>query len=275
KSLKNLSPLFTGGKKDWVYSLTNLAAPNNGSTVCEALPGAVELTGKLMASASKALSITKLNGIYDFQLEHFGIVTEKNDTLESLYKRIIKSGFMKHNDNAFADLALDKAIDMNKNLKLQNSVYYFSYFGDRTRKTALGGYKPNARMWIPFKISGAAICSYSGSTKGYYYKGFGDYKTKVSVTKTTAKSSNWKRCDGMVPVESGRYPFHYENGKRVDDAHISASVGVKANKKGVWYVMPVVDADHLTFCGGVFNERISTVRSFYNGVLKNIVNCGG
>lgn len=273
--LKNLSPLFKGGKKNWVYSLTNLAAPNNGSTVCEAVPNTVDLTGELMTAGSKALSITKLNGIYDFQLEHFGIVTKKTDSLSSLYKRIVKSGFMKHNDNAFADLALDKAIDMNKNLELKKNVFYFSYYGDRTRKTALGRYKPNARMWVPFRVSGRAICSYSGTTSGSYYKGYGKYKTKVSVTKTKANSSSWKQCDGMVPVKSGQYPFHYENGKRVDDAHVFSKVGVTAKNKGVWYVMPVVDADHLTFCGGVFNEKASTVHSFYNGVLKNIVNCGG
>ena len=273
--LDELSPLFKGGKKNWVYSVTNLAAPNNGSTVCEALPNTVDTVGKLMSAGSKVLSKTPLKGVYDFQLEHFGIVTKKTDTIESLYSKIKKSGFMNHNDNAFADLALDKAIDMNKSLKLQSSVYYFSYFGDRTYKNALGKYKPNARMWTPFKLSGKAICSYNSTTKGSYYTGYGKYKTKVSVTKTKATSSSWKRNDGMVPVESGRYPFHYEKGKRVDDAHISSSVGVTAKKKGVWYVMPVVDADHLTFCGGILNEKASTVHSFYQGVLKNIVNCGG
>ena len=273
--LKNLSPLFTGGKKNWVYSLTTLAAPSNGSTVCEALPNIVNLVGEMMTVGSKALSVTSLKGVYDFQLEHFGIYSKKTDTLESVYNRIVKSDYMKHNDNAFADLALDKAIDMNKSLKLQGNVYYFSYYGDRTTKTLLGKYKPNLRMWAPFQISGAAICSYGKTTQGYYYSGYGSYKTKVSVTRTNANSANWKRNDGMVPVESGQYPFHYENGKRVDDAHVSASVGVTAKNKGVWYVMPVVDADHLTFCGGVLNETVSSVRSFYQGVLKNIVNCGG
>lgn len=274
-TLGNLSPLFTGGKRNWVYSLTTLAAPSNGSTVCEALPNIVNFVGELMTVGSKALSVTSLKGVYDFQLEHFGITAKKTDTLDSLYKKIVKSGFMDHNDNAFADLALDKAIDMNKDLKLQSSVYYFSYYGDRTTRTILGTYKPTVRMWAPFQISGAAMCTYNGTTAGYYYNGYGANKTKVSVTKTKANTATWKRSDGMVPVESGQYPFHYENGKRVDDAHTSASVGVTAKKTGVWYVMPVVDADHLTFCGGVLNETVSSVHSFYNGVMQNIVNCGG
>ena len=275
-TLDSLSPLFKGGKKNWVYSLTNLAAPSNGSTVCEATPNTVNLVGTLMTTGAKALGVTKLKGVYDFQLEHFGIVAKNGESLESLYKRIIKSGFMDHNDNAFSDLALDKAIDMNKNLKLQDDIYYFSYYGDRTRKTKSGKYRTTFRMWAPFRVSGKAMCSYSGTTKGSYYIGYGKYKTKVSVTKTKATASTWKRSDGMVPVESGKYPFHYnKKGNRVNDAHISASVGVKATKKGVWYVMPVVDADHLTFCGGVFNERVSSVQKFYQGVLKNIVRCDG
>ena len=78
----------------------------------------------------------------------------------------------------------------------------------------------------------------------------------------------------MVPVESGQWPFHYENGKRVDDAHVSAKVGVTATKTATWYVMPVVDADHLTFCGGVLNETVSGTRNLFKGILSNIVNCG-
>ena len=31
-SSDDISPLFTGGKSDWIYSLTSLAAPHNGTT---------------------------------------------------------------------------------------------------------------------------------------------------------------------------------------------------------------------------------------------------
>lgn len=275
-TLDELSPLFVGGKKGWVYSLTTLAAPSNGSTVCEALPDVVHLVGDLMTAGSKALSMTSLKGLYDFQLEHYGITTKKSDTLDCVYARIIASGFMNHNDNAFADLALDKAIDMNASLDLQDDVYYFSYYGDRTYKPLIGNYKPTLRMWAPFQISGRAICNYKGTTAGYYYDGYGRNRSKIYVTKTkTSASSGWQRNDGMVPVESGQWPFHYENGKRVDDAHVSAKVGVKATKTATWYVMPVVDADHLTFCGGVLNETISGTHSLFNGIMSNIVNCGG
>ncbi len=33
---EDISPLFTGGKADWIYSLTTLAAPHNGTTAYEA-----------------------------------------------------------------------------------------------------------------------------------------------------------------------------------------------------------------------------------------------
>ena len=270
-----VSPLFKGGKSKWVYSLTTLAAPSNGSTVVDSMPNSVNFVGEMMGTASKALGISSFKGVYDFQLEHFGIYSSEDDTLDSLYNRIIKSDFLNHYDNAFNDLSVDKAIDMNADLEMQDNIYYFSFYGNRMKSNVLGGYSPTIRMWLPFKVSGRAMANYKGPTKGYYYDGYGTKRRKVSVKETSVNKANWHLSDGMVPVESGRYPFHYKNGIRVDDAHISAKVGVTAKKKGVWYVMPEVDGDHLTFCGGILNETRSSVQAFYRGVLENIVNCNG
>jgi triacylglycerol lipase len=268
-----VSSLFEGGKGNWVYSLTTLAAPSNGTTVCEAFSDLVNLVGEIAVKGAKLLSLTSFKGVYDFQLEHYGIYAKKGEAIDKLLDRIVSSGFMKHNDNAFQDLTIDKALDINSGIKMQSNVYYFSYYGDRTKRTLLG-YSPNSRMFLPFKISGEGVCKYKGWTDGYYYDGYGSYKTKHYVKSTYTSGASWARNDGMVNVESGHHPFHYENGKRVDDAYVESYVGVKATRKGVWYVMPVVDADHLTFCGGIFNESRSDIQSFYRGVLSNLSNCG-
>ena len=275
--LGEISPLFTGGKADWVYSLTTLAAPSNGSSMEEAFSNILDLVSDVVSAAGTALSLTSFKGVYDFQLEHFGIYSKSGESLASAMNRVFnKSSFISHNDNALVDLSVDKAIDINKDINMQNNIYYFSYYGDRTKRNILTGkYIPTARMFLPLQVTGLGMGILSGSTAGSYKYGYGKYATTVKVTKTNLGSSTWRRNDGAVPVESGQYPFHYENGKRVDDPHVASKVGVKATKKGVWYVMPCVDYDHLSFCGGILNETRSTTQAFYRGLVSNIVNCGG
>ena len=282
--LGKISPLFTGGKSDWVYSVTTIAAPSNGTTFIEAFPNTIALASTLATTGAKALSLTSYRGVFDFQLEHFGIYAKSTDTLATAINRVFSSDFLEHNDNAFQDLTVDKAIEMNKDLNMQD-IYYFSFYGDRMRRSVLTQkYLPTSRMWIGLQPAGLGMGIYSGTTAGGYYDGYGKYKHFVKVTPTSvgtdttnAKDDNeWRRNDGMVPVMSGKYPYYYDSeGNRIDDPHVAAKIGVTAKTKGVWYVMPVQNFDHLGFCGGFFNESTEVVNNFFNGVIANIVNCGG
>jgi hypothetical protein len=63
---------------------------------------------------AKALGITKYKGVYDFDLDQFGIYKNNNETILEALDRVLKSDFLSHNDNAFEDLTIDKALSINR-----------------------------------------------------------------------------------------------------------------------------------------------------------------
>ena len=271
-----ISPLFTGGKADWVYSLTALAAPSNGTTFIESNHGFTDLVEDLTRALSRILGPTPFKGIYDFQLEHFGLQPVPGDDLETAMARIQNSTFQDHHDSAYMDLTIDRSMFINQDIQMQPGVYYFSYYGNRTdyhadTDTYTTGYKME-ELATPFSSN---MCKYLNTTDGSFVRGYGDESYTVTMPKTTC-GKEWQPNDGLVNVVSGRWPYHFVNGAIVEDAHTQVSAPVvKATQKGVWYVMPELDFDHLTFMGGIYNEDGRTVNAFYHDVLHNIINCGG
>ena len=67
----------------------------------------------------------------------------------------LSSKFLNHNDNAFHDLTIDKALYINKDIQMQPNVYYFSYYGNRTYyDTVTKTYRPTYRMQVSRCSSG-------------------------------------------------------------------------------------------------------------------------
>ncbi len=98
---QDLSPLFAGGKADWIYSITALAAPMNGTTAYD-VDGSEPLGSDL-----------------------------KSKTYEALNKLMSKSTKEKDDgradfDNANYDMRIDHAAEMNARLPELENVYYFS-----------------------------------------------------------------------------------------------------------------------------------------------------
>lgn len=270
-----VSPLFTGGKADWVQSITVIAAPSNGTTFIEANANTTAAVSLLMTAMAKSLGISDLKGVYDFQLDQFGIYSNSNETVCQTLSRVLSSGFLLHNDNAFQDLTIDKALDINKNIQMQDGVYYYSYYGNRTVYSyAAGAYMPSVRMWLPLQPFSLRMDRYYGATAGSYYDGYGKYEKLVKVTPTAAGKS-WQPNDGMVNVVSGQWPYHLDNGAVVNDPHSAGTPGMTGAAAGCWYVMPQQSLDHVGIVGGMLNEGIISTHILYNGMMKNIVNCGG
>lgn len=63
----DISPLFTGGKADWIYSLTSLAAPHNGTTAYETPSTEIDTAA------------------YDMYIDHAMALNEKMVTHENTY----------------------------------------------------------------------------------------------------------------------------------------------------------------------------------------------
>lgn len=256
-----VSPFFEGGKGDWVYSLTAVSAPHNGTTFIEKCDISTAVVTDMMYDIGATLGMTNFKGVYALQLEHFGLYQKPGETDMQYILRVINDQkFLSHNDNAIYDLTIDNALIINDGIEIQDDVYYFSVCGDDTHYSPLTGTEqPDANMLILLKPFGQMM-------GGYYnkYTAGGVYIDK-----------SWLPNDGMVNVVSGLYPFNSDlkcvksdgsKGFVVYDGHSK-----KDFEPGIWNVLPTQPYDHLSIVGGILSNTASNVRRLYLDLIDNVV----
>ena len=253
------SPLFTGGKSSWVHSMTEIAAPHNGTTFIESNGTIMDVATNLSETLAKGFGITEIKNLYDFQLEQFGIYKDPNETMLETLQRVFSTDFMSHNDNAFLDLTIDKSLEINDGIGIEPNVYYFSYAGNQTVQDPVSGnYIPSAKMWTLF---------YPGAINmGKYYDKYtagGFYIDK-----------SWRPNDGMVNTVSAFYPIHSDGTCLTKDGKQGwTNYDGYSNinfQPGIWYVMPVQSFDHIQFVGGMLNGSLVKTHALYRGVMEDI-----
>ena len=166
-----LSGLFTGGKADWIYSITTLSAPHNGTTAYAVTHEGKDIVGPTNAGPS-------------------GLV-------RSLFSNLINLGTQPapstktEEDRASHDMFIDNALALNERIHTLENVYYFSV-------TTLGTYEEDG-VQVPdlklveemFRGSGELIGRYTGETEN-----------------GVVLDESWQPNDGLVNVISGRAPFN-------------------------------------------------------------------
>ena len=166
------SPLFTGGKGDWVFSLTCLAAPHNGTsllTILDVNP-AISKIASFLGSAS-------MDGI----LSRLGFTWGGMSIGEVL--RAAKT-----QDTAYYDLTLTGAKEVNQRTRpLCPDTYYFSY---PVAGTDANG-KPNGDMATLFHPLGWLMGSFISPENGI--------------------DDAWRSNDCLVNTISATYPFEEPN----------------------------------------------------------------
>ena len=242
-----VSPFFQGGKADWVYSLTTLAAPHNGTTFLECCGDMTQFAAEASTTMAKLLGISDFKGVYDFQLEQFGFYRKDGETVLEALDRVLHSDFLSHNDNVFRDLTIDRALELNDDIEIQPNVYYFSYAGDKTRQSTLTGERTSAVDMTPLFVPFAnQMCGYYDQTTA------GGFRIDKS----------WAPNDGLV--NSGKTGYVQQDGY--------SNVGYQP---GVWNVMPVRHYDHGNFIAGMpvpdlASQSIPALRQFYLGLMDNL-----
>ena len=262
------SPFFLGGKGDWVHSLTAIAAPHNGTTFIEANSDFTKLAANLTTAAAKALGLSSLKGVYDFQLDQFGIRKDDNETFSQALDRVLKSDFLSHNDNAFLDLTIDKSLEINKGIEIQPNVYYFSYAGDQTSTDPLtGNHYPTVSV-IP--SNGMCALMMPGSVN------MGKYYDKYTAGGIYIDQS-WLPNDGLVNTVSALYPTTTDKNTTECLKRDGTQGWVNYDgysditfRPGIWYVMPVTRADHMQFVGGIANKSVIEMHLFYLNLMDDI-----
>ena len=252
-----VSPFFQGGKADWVYSLTTLAAPHNGTTFIESNGTIMDVATNLSETLAKGFGITEIKNLYDFQLEQFGFYRKDGETVLEALNRVLHSDFLSHNDNVFRDLTIDRALELNDDIEIQPNVYYFSYAGDKTRQSAVTGERTSAVDMTPLFVPFAnQMCGYYDQTTA------GGFRIDKS----------WAPNDGLVNTVSALYPTNSasqcltksgKTGYIQQDGYSNVSY-----HPGVWNVMPVRHYDHGNFIAGMpvpdlASQSIPALRQFY------------
>ncbi len=135
-----ISGLFTGGKADYIYSITTLASPHNGTTAY--------LVGREVEENGGSAGEVVETEIMNFA-SHENIDGRSPD------------------DSASYDMDIDNALALNEKIGTVPGIYYFSYACSSSSKGADGKWKADTERMEPLFVSSAKlICAYTGTTKG-------------------------------------------------------------------------------------------------------------
>ncbi len=222
-----LSPLFAGGKGDWLKSVTAIAGPFEGTTVIDAI-GILVPTLKVISFVGLAniMGNTPFRKVYDMQLVQWKITSDRDKRAHLSYighlGRVRK--FWKSHDDCFWDLCLAGAKELNEFLESNPNAYQFSISTDASKRKKNGNYRMKWTSFPPFIITGNMMGKY----------GF-------DRTLGQPLTDDWKASDGCSNTKSALFPLDEEHGYYEDNK--------KNLKKGVWNAMPVWQGDHMDVVG--------------------------
>ena len=242
-----LSPLFAGGKGDWIKSVTAIAGPFNGTTVIDAI-GILVPTLKVISffGFANVLGNTPFRKIYDMQLTQWKITSDRHGRAR-LFRighlgRIKK--FWTSHDDCFWDLCLAGAHELNAFFESNPDAYQFSISTDSSKEKKNGDYKMRASTLFPFIITGNMMGKY-------------DYDRTMGQP----LGNEWKANDGCSNTFSAHHP---------DDEPWVEYEDAKGNlQKGVWNAMPVYQGDHMDVVG--LSVRGALQPGHTRKFLKNLI----
>ncbi|MBR3803192.1 MAG: helix-turn-helix domain-containing protein [Clostridia bacterium] len=236
----DLSPLFKGGKGEWINSITTLCSPHNGSTLYYVVDKENLIPSALGILQFAGGIVDKIEGgMIDFQLEHFGITSDSQDATS-----LINKSFMSGKDNAFYDLSPHGAKELNQSIKTVKSIYYFSYSYCTTEKSKISDNQiPLNSTILVLKPTATLIGSYTNTAD--------DAPIKID--------ESWLPNDGLVNVVSAKYPE--------GESHTDYKQGIKI-ERGIWHVLPTRTGHHGTVIG--MDGNTQETHEFYTNLITMI-----
>lgn len=243
--VEDVSPLFTGGKANWVNTLVTVCSPLNGSSlayVCKEL-GIIKLGLTIGFLYAGVMGRSPINGYFDFHLEQFGLTNVPGEKYTALKLfRAISLVMESEHDNVAYDLSPDGALELNNRVGISDEVYYFSYAFTSTTDVPYFG----NQLAIPSTLF---ILRPFAALMGMYPK---NTVTDYPIDET------WLENDGLVNLVSAQHPF--------DDPY--TAYDAKDIQQGIWNVMPISIGDHGNAIGiGVSEEQ---TMDYYNGMIQMI-----
>jgi len=165
---EEVSPLFAGGKGDWIFSITTIAAPHNGVSLLSVLE--VNPAMALVAEALDQLAIDQTMDVLGIDIP--GV---RN------FAQFLRAA--EYSDTAYADLSIPGAQALNRMTAVAPNTFYFSF--------PVAGTDPQGRptndMALPARLLGQFIGSFTHSAGGI--------------------TDAWRANDGLVNTISASRPF--------------------------------------------------------------------
>lgn len=175
-------------KQPWVHSVLSISTPHDGSSAAYLINDVIPIVQELVIGA--AIFAGNINqDFYDFKLEQWGIQREKGERFSSYVKRIQNSPGWKSKDTANWDLKPDGAYELNRWVKAQPDVYYFSVSNSQTHRSLLTGHH------LPDLFMNPALRPFSR------YIGSKTFKKEGFVINRA-----WWENDGLVSVSAMKGP---------------------------------------------------------------------
>ena len=237
-----ISGLFTGGKENYVESVTTLCSPNNGTTTFD-VADAIYLKPILETVVNIYAGImgrSFLNGkLVDFHLEQFGMTCIPGERVakDELFSAIDK--FSKANDSVVIDLSIEGAQKLNEKIEISDNINYFCYTYDCTSEK-LNLPKNFDFFFLAFT---SMLIRFYGTPDDSFGIDFDD---------------SWLANDGLVNTVSAKNPID-EPAKDYDGKIES----------GIWNVMPTLEGDHGKPIGLFSSEEY--VHNFYNNLTAMLI----
>lgn len=180
-----LSPLFTGNKS-WVHSITTISTPHDGTTMANAVTGAIPFAQQLVAFVATQAGIID-EPVYDFKLDQWGLKMQPDELYVDYADRVWNSSIWEDTKDISAwELTPDGSKELNSWVKAQPDIYYFSWATEATRESIVTGTQIGEigmnPLLIPFTLH-----------MGAYTR---DEAGKVVINKT------WWQNDGVVNTNS-------------------------------------------------------------------------
>jgi len=254
-----ISALFEGGKS-WVHSVTTISSTHDGTTAAEDSNAIIKLAQDTISLLGTVSGIGDAY-IYDFNLDQWGLKRREDETIRRYLNRVMSSSIWDKNnkDTGLWDLTPQGAQELNKWVKTQPNIYYFSWSTKASKPTYLTGYEiPDRSVMNPaFYPNSLFMGSYTRNTEPIIDK-------------------EWWPNDGCVNLISQNAPkLGVKNPKIKNWKHVPRFDEVK---KGVWHHMPILDSvDHSASVGIALRNKHNNidVKKFYSELCANLSSIAG
>ncbi len=237
-----VSPLFTGGKGDWICSLTAICSPLNGTAAHDTvvryrLKNVFRYVAYLYTGT---LGRTPLNGtLVDFHLEQFGLSNTPGQKDSAPFTDAVRR-LDASNDQVEYDMSPEGTKIINDRIKISPNICYFSYPYNAVKESRSGKRLLPSNTKFPFLSMTSALL-------------IKDIKDHAEDPDDIEKIYN----DGLVDTFSATHPHTEPHCLWEETTEI---------KPGVWHVMPITQGDHGSAIG--LFEKKDVTNKFYEDLIK-------